>query len=278
MPIFERDGVSLNYETDGDPEKQALVLLHGFTSDLRMWAPAIEKLSRRWRVIRLDFRGHGLSSAPEDAEDYAMPVLAADVAALMDSLEVDRATLVGSSFGGMVALEFAVTWPERVRALVLSDTSPAYERPEYGEGFRERERRMAENEALVAKYGTAALGKRLAAQVGDRFAAEGIQRRYARLSTAGFLGAARARRERRDLTPFLRERLTMPVLLCWGDEDPVASARGVMTGELPAARVVMFRGLGHGVPALAPHEFVKVVETFLDDAGSGKPVEGIVEV
>jgi len=278
MPTFERDGVTLNYETDGDPGKPPIVLLHGFTSDLRMWAPVVEKISRRWYVVRADFRGHGLSSAPEESGAYAMPVLAADVAGLMDSLALEQATLVGCSFGGMVAQEFAVTWPDRVTALVLSDTSPAHDRPEYGEGFRERERRMTENEAVVARYGTAALGKRLAAGVGDEFAADGIRRRYARLSTPGFLGASRARRERRDLTPFLKERLTMPVMLCWGDEDPVASARSVMAGELPAARVVMFRGLGHGVPALAPQDFMSVLETFLEDASSGKTVAGMVEV
>ena len=70
----------------------------------------------------------------------------------------------------------------------------------------------------------------------------------------------------------------MPVLLCWGDEDPVASAQKVMAGELPEARVVLFRGLGHGVPALAPQDFVNVVETFLEDAAAGKPIGGSVVV
>jgi hypothetical protein len=51
-----------------------------------------------------------------------------------------------------------------------------------------------------------------------------------------------------------------------------------MTGELPGARVVMFRGLGHGVPALAPQDFVNAVETFLEEAASGKPPGGSVEV
>jgi pimeloyl-ACP methyl ester carboxylesterase len=229
-------------------------------------------------VVCLDFRGHGLSSAPQGSADYAVEVLAGDVAALMDVLEIGKASFVGCSFGGMVAQEFAVTWPERVTALVLSDTSPAYERPEYGEGFRERERRIAESEAVVARYGTAVLGKRLATSIADPFAAEALRKRYERLSTEGYLGAARARRERRDLTPLLRERLKMPVMLCWGDEDPVASARAVMSVELPEARVAMFRELGHGVPARAPQDFASVLVTFLDDADSGKPVGGSIEV
>ncbi len=267
LPIS--DEILLNYETWGDPEAPAVVLLHGFTADLRMWAPHVEALSQDYRVVAVDLRGHGRSSAPADIAGYSMEAYAEDVKALLDGLEVDICGLIGCSFGGMVALQFAVTWPERVAVLVVSDASPAYDSDRYDEPFRERERNMAALGEVVARFGTAELGKREAAKISDPFLADGIRKRYAAMSSDGFLGAIHARQARADLIPQLGERLAMPLLICAGENDPVRVAAEVIEAEVPSAAYVMFRGAGHGVPVNRAAAWRDVVLGFLGDVEDG---------
>lgn len=272
------DDMSLYYEEWGDPESPAVLLLHGFTADLRSWAQVIPELAEEYRVVALDLRGHGKSSAPEDPAAYAIEVFAEDVRALLNHLEIDLCALVGSSFGGMVALQFATTWPERVACLVASDTSAAYEDSRYDEAYYERERRIDEWAGVVAKFGTEALGKRLAADIRDEFLRTAILRRYANLSADAFLGVAAARRERPNLLPVLSERLTMPVLVCAGSKDPVRSASEVIAQELPGCRFVLFHDAGHTVPHHRPDAFAETLLAFLHDVEDGKEIAGRLEV
>ena len=118
-----------------------VVLLHSSVVDRRMWDPVVPHLAHRFRLIRPDFRGYGESSLP--AEPYGD---ADDVAALLDHLGVTDAGVVGSSFGGRVALELATLHPERVRELVL--LCPAYRgvRPTAAsDAFEKEEERLLED-------------------------------------------------------------------------------------------------------------------------------------
>ncbi len=274
MPEFDREGFTISYEVAGDPEAPPVVLLHGFTSDNRMWLPVAGALAEDYRVIAPDLRGHGATSAPETLETYTMETYAEDLRALLDHLEVDICALAGCSFGGMVALQFATSWPERLAGLVLSDTSAAFEHPEYDDRYHEREALIARQTELVERFGTAELGKRAAREVADPFLAEGLRKRYERMSREGYLGAASVRRSRPDLLPVLRERITVPVLICIGEDDPVRSACDVMARELPEARYLTFRGTGHGVPALRPDAFSRELLQFFADIEDGKVVAG----
>lgn len=274
MPEFFREGATLHYETWGDPESPPVVLLHGFTADHRMWLPQVEALSRDYYVVAPDLRGHGRSADSGDPGGWTIATYAEDLRGLLDTLGADRCAPVGCSFGGMVALQFAVTWPERVAALIVSDSSPAVEHGAYTDAFRERERRIAGSAEVVHRQGVAALGKRAAAPVADAFLADGVRSRYARLSSDGFLGAEEARRSRPDVTPLLRDRLTMPVLLCWGEDDPVIAALDVMAAELPGARILSFRECGHGVPAHRPDAFNRAALAFLEDVEEGRAIAG----
>ena len=279
MASFETsDGVEINYETWGDDSAPAVVLLHGFTASLRMWRYQADALARDYRVIAPDLRGHGRSGAPEDLARYSIKRYADDLRELLAASGAELCALVGCSFGGMIALQFATTWPDRLACLAVSDASPAYDHPGYDQKFRERERGMRESEEVVRQYGTATLGKRLAANVADTFLGDGIRTRYANLDPNGYVGASTARRERADLTPLLRERITMPVLLCDGEDDPVFCALDIMAAELPAARVVAFRGAGHGLPAISPQLFTEVLVRFLRDVEDGAAIAGRTRV
>lgn len=263
------DDLSINFETWGDPEAPAVVLVHAFTTDLRMWVPHVEAFAEDYFVVAPDLRGHGLSSAPEELESYSIEVYARDLRALLDELGIDLCALIGCSFGGMIALQFAVTWPDRLAALVVSDASPAYDSPRYDDAFRERERRIREMSDLADRYGMAGLARRAAARVHDEFLRDGIRRHYESLRLAGFLGAARARRERPDLTPLLREKLTMPLLLCVGDQDPVRIATDVIAEEVPSATYLVFKGGTHPVPITRASAWREAVLRFLRDVEDG---------
>lgn len=278
MPAIERDGVELYYETAGDPEMPPVVLLHGFGSDGRMWMPVVRELEDQYWFVIPDLRGHGLSGSPADPETYSMEVYVADVAAQIASLEIELCALVGCSFGGMVAMEFGIAHPERLAALVLSDTAPAPDRPEYDESFRARERRIAEYIEYAGRFGTAMLGKKVAAELGDPRAAQGLRERYAQLSTEGYTGAGHARNARRDVTDQLAANLAMPVLLAAGTDDPVYCALPVMADRLPGARQVVFRDTGHGVPSRRPREFADALRRFFEDIQDGRPVARQVTV
>jgi pimeloyl-ACP methyl ester carboxylesterase len=274
VPTFTHDALEFAYETAGHPELPAVVLLHGFTSDLRMWHPVAEELARRYFVVMPDLRGHGRSAAPEDLSLYTAEALAGDVLALLDHLELEVCALAGCSFGGMIALQVAVTSPGRLAALAVSDAGAAYAHPRYDERYWQRERALDASTEVVRKFGTAELGRRAARGLADPFLARGLRERYARLSADGWVGCARVRKERPDLLPVLRSRLTMSVLIAYGEDDPVRCAAEVMADELPAARVLMVRGAGHGLPVVAPHTYARELLRFLEDVEEGRDVAG----
>lgn len=110
------DGVRLEVLATGNGDE--VLLLPGFGSDLSVFAPQIEALSRGYRVLGLHPRGTGRSSAP-DSERYTIGEGAADACAVLDHLDVDAAHVIGASLGAAVALDLALRHPERVRSLTL---------------------------------------------------------------------------------------------------------------------------------------------------------------
>lgn len=99
---------------------RTIVLTHGLLMDSRMYTKLGPTLAARGhRVVAVDMLGHGSSDQPYDMTAYSMPQFGSDVVALLDHLDVDQAVVGGTSLGANVALEVAVGWPARVRALVL---------------------------------------------------------------------------------------------------------------------------------------------------------------
>jgi pimeloyl-ACP methyl ester carboxylesterase len=96
-----------------------LVLLHGLASQAHIWDLAAPQLIDSFRVIALDQRGHGLSDKPDAGYDFA--TVSSDLDAILKTLKIERATLIGHSWGGNVAVQYAVDHPLRVSGLVLVD-------------------------------------------------------------------------------------------------------------------------------------------------------------
>src|SRR5687767_442270 len=96
-----------------------IVLAHGLASNSRIWDDVAARLAGRYHVVALDQRGHGLSDRPTDG--FTFDRVVGDLAGLIETLELDRPTLVGHSWGGNVVLAFAASHPDRVHGLVLVD-------------------------------------------------------------------------------------------------------------------------------------------------------------
>jgi pimeloyl-ACP methyl ester carboxylesterase len=106
-------------EWHGPPGASAVVLVHGLSSNARIWDAIAPELATRFRVVALDQRGHGLSDKPEDG--YGFDEVMEDLHALVEALEIRRPLLVGHSWGGNVVVQYAATHPDGVAGLVLVD-------------------------------------------------------------------------------------------------------------------------------------------------------------
>jgi 3-oxoadipate enol-lactonase len=127
MPLCEVNGQWIHYEDTGG-NLPALVLAHGLLMDHEMFAPQVERLGSRWRVITWDARCHGETETTDDPFSYWD--LADDLKGLLDHLGIARAVIGGMSQGGFVALRFALEHPERVEALILMSTQAGAEDPD----------------------------------------------------------------------------------------------------------------------------------------------------
>jgi 3-oxoadipate enol-lactonase len=121
-----------------------IVLIHALGLDHRLWEPQLSALAIGHTVYVYDVRGHGASDVP--FMPYTLTDFADDLAGLLDALGIADAHLVGLSMGGMIAQEFALSWPDRVRSLVLADTTSEYPQ-EARRAFAERAR-IAEERGL----------------------------------------------------------------------------------------------------------------------------------
>ena len=119
MPKISVNGLKLYYEIEGNGEP--VVLIPGFASGLSLWSRQAPALSRHFRVITFDPRGICASDSPEGPQ--TIDLLADDLAHLLQALGVVTAHIVGVSFGGFVAQEFALKYPSMTRKLVLCCTS-----------------------------------------------------------------------------------------------------------------------------------------------------------
>jgi pimeloyl-ACP methyl ester carboxylesterase len=120
MPRIRINGVELQYDLQGSGEP--LVLIHGAQGDRSMFAGTVPALVNQFGVLTFDQRGSGESEKPD--MEYSIALLADDTAALMDHVGFSSAHIVGVSMGGMIAQEFVLRHPHKVRSLVLGCTTP----------------------------------------------------------------------------------------------------------------------------------------------------------
>jgi pimeloyl-ACP methyl ester carboxylesterase len=267
-------GRSVSYLQAG--EGPLLLLVHGMAGTARNWEAVIEPLALHNTVIAPDFPGHG-DSEPGGG-DYSLGSLASGLRDLMIALGHERATLVGHSLGGGVALQFTYQFPEMVERLVLVSSGGLG--PEVGAVLRAAAlpganlfiRATASPGAAAGSWISGALGKvglrpnADLAEVGRAYASlADADRRKAFLSTLHAVVDTDGQRVAALDRLYLAEDL--PVLIVWGERDPiipVAHGRAAHA-QMPGSRLEVFPGVGH-VPQLeAPGRFAAVLQRFLDE-------------
>jgi len=260
MPTIERDGARIHYELSGSGP--AIVLGHSFLCDTHMWDAVSPALAERYRVINVDFRGHGGSTAPAP---HTLDDLAADCRAILDREGVTRAVLVGLSMGGMTAMRLALAAPERVAGLVLLDTSadpePPSKRVQYRfmAGLERRFGHIALIDAIVPRIMMGATTRRTRREIYDREAA-----RLKQVNVNALYWTSRAVFDRESIAARLGE-IRCPTLVMVGAEDvattPAKSRR--LAAGIPGARLVELPGAGHLSALETPDAVVRELQTFL---------------
>jgi pimeloyl-ACP methyl ester carboxylesterase len=257
-------GGQLAYTITGAGEP--VVLIHGFSLDQRMWQPQIAALAADYQVVAYDLRGFGRSSRPAGAP-YRHE---ADLAALLNHLEMPSAHLIGLSLGGAVALDFALTYPGRARSLLLADAVLR------GFNWSEAQGKLdgaiwetAAREGLAAAQAAWLRHPLFAPAFENPQAAPLLRQIVSEYSGWHFVNADPIEHFQPQAAARLGE-LALPVLSVVGERDlpdfRVISRR--LAAEIRGAREVVVPGAGHMVNLEAPAQFNALALQFLRSSAS----------
>jgi 2-succinyl-6-hydroxy-2,4-cyclohexadiene-1-carboxylate synthase len=267
---IDANGVRLHVEEMG--KGAPVVLLHGFTGSLRAMAGIADGLSDAYRTISIDLVGHGRSAAPENEHAYSMASCVAQLAAVLDELDLRAAHWIGYSMGGRAALSFGVAHPARMKSALLIGTSAGVR------DLEQRAERIQDDEALAARIerdGVEAFVDYWISQpllvderrLGPSGFAEAREMRLAN-SIRGLAGSLRgmgagAQPPVHDLLSKLR----IPVCLAVGEEDlRFGAIAAELSQVLPNPRVEFIPEAGHAAHTDNPPAFLELARRFLADA------------
>jgi len=254
-----RGSIDINHASEGSGPPVTLV--HGVGSNLESWDAIAERLARRYRVIRMDLRGHGKSSR---IGTCSLDDFLEDVAMVLDARGIARTHLVGFSLGGMIAQAFALAHPECVEKLALISAVAG---------------RTAEERANVVARARKVREEGIASVVAaaeDRWFTEGFHRNHPervarrleelKANDHGSYTAAYTVFAESDLGPRLHD-IRHPTLIVTGEHDVGSNTRMArfMHERIPGSSLHVLPGLKHSVLVEAPAEIAGLLENFLPD-------------
>jgi 3-oxoadipate enol-lactonase len=252
------DGARIAYRIDGSGDKPALILSNSIATTLHMWDQQIPELSRHFRVIRYDTRGHGASDVPPGA--YSIDRLGRDVLELMDALNIERAHFLGLSLGGFIGQWLGIHAPERIDRLILSNTSP-YLGPAkpWDEAINSvlQSKDMSERAEMFLRNWFPADMLAAGGPVIDKFRA--MVRATSRQGLAANFAVVRDTDLRRTISL-----ITRPTLVIAGEHDPVtaASHSRAIAETIPGAQLKVLPTV-HLPNVELPKEYMETVLSFL---------------
>jgi pimeloyl-ACP methyl ester carboxylesterase len=273
-------GHRVSYRTGGSGP--ALLLLHGITNSSETWEHVAPRLTDRFTVIAPDLLGHGESATPRG--DYSLGAHASGARDVLTSLGIERATVVGHSLGGGIAMQFAYQFPERCERLVL-----------VASGGLGREVHLLLRAASLpgADYvlpaltsagllgvgrGLGGLLRRVGVEPSEDL--EVLGRGFASLDNAGsrqaFLHTVRSVIEPGGQRVSAQERLALaavlPTLIVWGERDSIIPvAHGAEAHEaIPGSRFEVFPGAGHMPHDADPERFAALLTEFCDETEAAR--------
>jgi pimeloyl-ACP methyl ester carboxylesterase len=229
MQSFQHDDVEIAYLDEGEGEP--IVLVHGFASSKSVnwvyptWVSELRKNGRR--VIALDNRGHGESAKLYDPAQYSIPIMAGDVVALMDHLDIESADMMGYSMGGRMTAWLGLNAPERLRSAILGGIGIGMIE---GGGPGENVAQALEAPSLDD----------VTDPVGRTFRAFADQTRSDRIALAACLRGSRGL-----MTTEEAAHIKVPVLIAVGTTDEVAGSAHALGDIIPGSEVLDIPGRDH---------------------------------
>ena len=284
-------GERVVYVDEGSGE--VLLLLHGMAGSSQTWRSVIKPLSRRFRVIAPDLPGHGESTKPRS--DYSLGAFAVLLRDLLDELGVTRATIIGHSLGGGVAMQFLYQHPDYAQRLILIGSGGLG--PDVGLTLRLLSAPGAE---LIMPI----IAPRQVLTAGDRVwswlrkagieapRGEEIWRSYSTFSDAptrqAFLRTLRSVVDYRGQAVSALNRLNtkteLPIMAIWGEKDAIIPVKHAYAAQQarPDIRLEVLAGVGHFPQVERPAEVVELIEDFIaadvgiavEHAGAQRPSQG----
>lgn len=260
MAVVQVNGTPIHFIEQG--RGPAVVLLHGFPLDHRMWMAQIDALADHYRVIAPDFRGFGQSVS---TDTFTMESLADDIHALIESLSAGPAVVAGLSMGGYVALAYAKKYSNSLRGLILLDTKAQPDTPETKEGRG----KMIE---LVKVKGAVAIGDAMTPRLvsPDTLKSKpAIVKRLREMTdhcpVKAIENGLAAMRDRPDLSDLLST-ISVPTLLIVGDGDVITppAVMEEMGRVIGSAHLAVIRASGHMPTMEQPEQTNHALRRFLD--------------
>ena len=266
--ITFRGGGRMFYETYGNPAHTPIVLVHGHTLDRRMWDEQVAVLKERYYVVTPDSRGYGKSADPEEGYQFTH---ADDIIALMDSLHIERAHVVGLSMGGYVAGDLLALYPDRLLSSVMvsGEIASSWAGPSTpktaSEVAKEKRTRHAWNKNDNAYRRSRA---------NSLVSIGGSERERMRTALTAIVmdwglwqvkhSTCRIYYARDAWQQFKRTPPATPFLIVYGDKERKQGYRSPMQNVAPQGQVVIIDDCGHMVNMERPEEFNQVLMDFLD--------------
>jgi 3-oxoadipate enol-lactonase len=254
------NGIEIDYDLDGPAGAPVVMLSHSLAATREMWKPQLPALTKEYRVLNYDMRGHGRSDVT--APPYSFATLAADVVALLDHLKIERVSFVGLSIGGMIAQHLAIHHPQRLRcAAICCSTSaiPVTVRPVWDERIA-----AVEGGGMATQVATT-LERWFTApyRAAHPDVIEWIGGMIRNTPVAGFVGCGRAI-QRLNITAELAK-VKLPVLVLAGEKDPglPPAMSAAIHGAIAGSEYAVIPDAAHIANVEQAEAFTALVTAFL---------------
>lgn len=248
---------------------EPLVLLHGFSGDVHTWTDIQAALAKKYQVIAVDILGHGRTDSPENFTRYKMEEVVQDLAEIFHKLKLTNVYLLGYSMGGRLALAFSLTYPEKVKHIILESSSSGLKTE------KEREERKKRDEALAEQILQNGISWFVeywqqvpifqSATLLTNETKERLQKLYMYQKKANPVGLANSligmgTGAQKSYWSDLSQISFQTTLICGTNDEKFCTINKDMKNHIPNAEIFFIDDAGHRVHLEQPTQFLQLVE------------------